>query len=394
MKKTKTVPVSESITKVTGRKLDFGIIGALVLALGFVVYNYVLVDEPDVVVDAPEVSPVEKTQSDPGPPVVAEEQIDVLPNSVAVLPFESLSLDPEDAFFAAGLHDELLSQLAKISDLNVIARTSVLRYADTEMPIPEIATELNVESIMEGTVRYAEGSVRVTTQLIDAASGAHLWAETYTRPFENIFEIETDIAMQIASALEAEFSPEEQNRIANTSNPSSPEAFALYIRGKELMQSSGPGPEILSRVQVDLERAIALDSEFAQAHAFLAGIHAEQRLFDTGTPDNWLSRVEELESLALEHVERALELDPNMGYGYSVLGKIHYVQWRGQETRRAHEKALQLSPNDPVVIIEAAWFHSYWGMHKEAIRLAERALELDPNNGDTQVRFGIILQGA
>jgi TolB-like protein len=203
-------------TRTTGLQLNYFIIGVLVLVVVFlVVDNYVLVDKPEVVSK-------EVTQTD-----IPAQMKGVLPNSIAVLPFDNLNPDAEDSWFSAGLHDELLNQLAKIRDLNIIARTSVLRYANSDKKISEIAEELNVETIMEGTVRYAEGRVRVTTQLVDAATGAHLWSETYTRPFENIFEIETDIASQIAAALEVEFAPEELHRIESATASRSPEALSL-----------------------------------------------------------------------------------------------------------------------------------------------------------------------
>ncbi len=138
MKRSHEVEVTESITHVTSRKIDFAIIGALVLALGFVVYNYVL-------------------EGGSG-------ESSVLPNSVAVIPFENVSPNPDDAYYATGIHDEILNQLAKLSALNVIARTSMQQYANTQKSIPEIARELNVETVMEGSVRYTGGRIRITAQ--------------------------------------------------------------------------------------------------------------------------------------------------------------------------------------------------------------------------------------
>ncbi len=219
------VVAGERITHVTGRKLDFAIIGALVLALGFVVYNYESGDD--------------------------EVAVSVLPNSVAVLPFENLSPDPDEAYFATGLHDEILSQLAKLSNLSVISRTSMLRYADSDLSIPEIARELNVGTVMEGSVRYADDRVRITTQLIDAATDEHLWSETYEREFSDIFAIESDIAMNVANALQAEFSLEEQQRIEEIPTDS-PEAYALYLRATTIF-FEGPGLLNVTRNRSRLE---------------------------------------------------------------------------------------------------------------------------------------------
>ena len=141
-----------------------------------------------------------------------------------------MSADPDDAYFAAGLHDEILNQLAKLKSLNVIARTSVMQYAGAERPITEIARELNVGTIMEGSVSYAEGRVAIRAQLIDADTGVHLWSESYNREFSDVFGIQADIAMNVANALEAEFSAEEQADLDRVPTESS-EAYRLYLAG-------------------------------------------------------------------------------------------------------------------------------------------------------------------
>ena len=194
------------------------------LALGFVIYNYESEDPP-----APGSETVVDTFAEAPTPLIAEEQPDVLPNSVAVLPFENLSLDPENAFFAAGIHESTLNQLAKIRDLTVIARTSVLQYAVDPPPIPEIAAALKVEMVMEGSVRYANDRVLITAQLIDGRTGAHLWSDEYNRGLADIFAVQAEIAAAIAMALEAEFSTTEQNDIERPLTDS-PEAYALYLK--------------------------------------------------------------------------------------------------------------------------------------------------------------------
>ena len=205
IKKTKSAPLSETFSRVTGRKLDFIIIGLMAVAITFLlVDNYWLEDS----LDSEMITGVAE------PPTPGEiTELAILPNSVAVLPFENLSLNPEDAFFAAGIHEEILNQLVKLSALNVIARTSMMSYAGTDKGIPEIAAELNVETVMEGSVRYADGRVLVTAQLIDPNTNAHLWSDSYNREFADIFAIQADIAMNIANALEAEFSVTEQESI-------------------------------------------------------------------------------------------------------------------------------------------------------------------------------------
>ena len=185
------------------------------MAVGFLVFNYVLVDEPVAVVETPQPPPAEEAQPGPEPaaPAVEETSREVLPNSVAVLPFENLSPDPDNAFFAAGIHESIISKLARIRNMSVIARTSVMQYADSPPPIPQIADELRVESVLEGSVRYANDRVLVTAQLIDGETGAHLWVDEYEGDLSDVFGIQADISMNIANSLRATFSLAEQEAI-------------------------------------------------------------------------------------------------------------------------------------------------------------------------------------
>ena len=362
MKKTKSVPLSASITKVTGRKLDFAIIGALVLALGFVVYN----DGSD---DAPSPGPeiMVDTFVDTLPLVVTAEQRDVLPNSVAVLPFENLSPDPNNAFFAAGIHDTILNELAKLRNMNVIARTSVLPYADGQTPIPEIAEELNVETVMEGSVQYADDRILVTAQLIDPETNAHLWSDSYNREFSDIFAIQADIAMNIANALEAEFSLEEQQSIEKIPTDS-PEAYRFYLAALDVFDD----------LRIDLlTQAILADPDFAAAYA----LRAQAYVGTLATLPVGESGVAEREALALRELDRALDLDPNLSLAHVIRAQIHAWNWRGREAREAYERAYQLSPKDPFVLTNYGNFLAFAGPQEEAIELHKSALQLDPREG-------------
>ncbi|MCZ6761163.1 MAG: tetratricopeptide repeat protein, partial [Gemmatimonadetes bacterium] len=318
--------------------------------------------------------------AEPTSPEDEDEQRAVLPNSVAVLPFDNLSPDPDDAYFAIGLHDEILSQLAKLSNLSVISRTSMLRYADSDLSIPEIARELNVGTVMEGSVRYADNRVRITTQLIDAATDEHLWSETYEREFSDIFAIESDIAMNIANALEAEFSLAEQESIDKQST-NSPEAYAFYLRA--ISGASGPGvPAII----YDLEQAIRLDPEFALAYAAAANWQSISLLgFGASSP----TQAAELERRAQDNAERALALDSTLGSAHAALANIHTANWRGVAAREAFERALQYSPNDANLLTEYARLKRYRGEYAEAIGLMQRAVELDPNNPNRLLNLGV-----
>jgi len=332
------VAAGESITHVTGRKLDFAIIGALVLALGFVVYNYVLVD--------------------------GEQAAGVLPNSVAVIPFENVSPNPDDAYYATGIHDEILNQLAKLSALNVIARTSMQQYANTEKSIPEIARELNVETVMEGSVRYSGGRIRITAQLNDGVTGAHLWSETYTRDFDDIFEIESDVAMNVANALEAEFSLEEQASIEQAIT-SSTEAYELYLRANSFIPNPiFVSPDELTRARALLDQAIELDPNFATAFVRRSGLYR-------GTGSGNLRR---------QDLATAVELDSSLALAHALIGDEYMGAFRGSEARQSFDRGREFGPNDPDVFSRYGFFLSVVGEYEEALHFAQRAVELDPRN--------------
>ena len=208
VKLTRDVAPEASITGRTGQRLDrvlIGMIGLLIVVL--IADNWLLPrrEGPPAAIQAPPVPSADAATTPATGVSTAAAPPTRLANSVAVLPFANMSPSAENAYFAAGIHEEVLNSLAKVSALNVIARTSMLRYEDTRLTMREIADELNVETIMEGSVRYAGAEVRITAQLIDPATGAHLWSEAYQRKIDDIFAIQADIAMNIANAIGAEF---------------------------------------------------------------------------------------------------------------------------------------------------------------------------------------------
>ena len=298
----------------------------------------------------------------------------VLANSVAVLPFENMSPKPDDAYFAAGLHEEVLNRLAQISALNVIARTSVMRFAKTTKPVPEIARELNVMTVMEGSVRFAGERVRVTMQLIDGATDMHLWSETYERPLGDIFAIESDIAMNVANALQATLSPIEQERITEAPTKS-PEAYALFLRANDADEHG----ETDTAMDL-LERAIKLDPEFAAAY----GRMALRQSFNT-VNTNVLSAVPperraEFAALSRKNAERAIALDPHVPYAHAALAMPAIAAWRWTEAEKAFESALDAAPNDDRTRRLVGLLLSALGRHEEAIAIAKRAVDLDPDH--------------
>jgi len=349
--RTKSIALSDSIARIAGRKLDVAIIGALILALGFVVIdNYVLENRSG---------------------ELAGMVTGVLPNSVAVLLCNNLSPDPDDAYFAASIHEQILNQLVRIQDLNVIARTSVLQYAESTPPIPRTAEKLNVETVMECSVRYAGDAILVTAQLINPETNSHLWSETYPGDLSDLstaFAMQADIAMNIANALQAEFSLAEQESIEKIQTVDR-DAYALYLRALST-------PNRDSR-HAALNQAIQLDPEFALAYSARA-------FMDTGrligvvtntTPDEAL----DLGLSIIADVQRALEYDPTLGRAQAALAIVHQANWRGARAEEAFQSALELSSNDIQVLWRYGEFKRFRGEYDQSIRWLQRAIELDPN---------------
>ena len=218
---------------------------------------------PPAASEAPATNPGSTAGTEPVPPSVAREE-----GLIAVLPFRNRSVREEDAFFAEGIHDDLLTQLSKIASLKVISRTSMMRYADSEKSIPEIARELGAAVVLEGAVQRAGNQVRVTAQLIDGATDVHLWAESYDRELstETIFAIKADIGHAVASAMQVVLSPEETDalRAGSTRNL---QAYEAFLRGKLLSGFSEISPERSRQAIAEFDRAIALDPGFAEAYA-------------------------------------------------------------------------------------------------------------------------------
>jgi TolB-like protein len=303
-----------------------------------------------------------------------------LANSVAVLPLTNLSPNQADAYFAAGIHEEILNYLAKLKSLNVIARTSMTRYANTDKTIPEIGEELNVETILEGSVRYADDRVRVTTQLIDAQSGAHLWSEAYERDFKDIFAIQADIAMSVANALNATFSPEEQREIERAPTIS-PEAYALQLQLLDLAARGNQGEQMLALADL----MIARDANFATPYAYKAVTYSS--LLINTTVGSARNRAE-TEALARSNAERALALDPANAAASAALINLDLFNWRWADARRAWERQYELTgrPGTNYFIWALSWMRQF----ERAIEVQELNLARDPNYWGAHWYLGIV----
>ena len=295
--------------------------------------------------------------------------------SIAVLPFENLSDDRENTFFADGVHDDILSSLAKIADLKVISRTSVQQYRTGVRNLRVIGEELGVAHVLEGTVRRAGNRVRVNAQLINARTDAHIWAETFDRELTDLFAIQTELAERIVKALQANLSPRE---MAGLQKPPTRdvEAYDLYVQARDLFRWSGIGDPQENGEQALplLDRALARDPSFALAYYLVSRIHGE--LFWFGYDKSW-ERLAKAKAAA----ETALRLQPELGEGHLALAFYHYYSSRDYETAiRELTLAQRALPNESDVASALGVIERRRGHWEESILHLERARQLDPRN--------------
>src|SRR5205823_506653 len=259
--------------------------------------------------------------------------------SVAVLPFGNLSRDPDNAYFADGIQDEILTRLAKIADLKVISRTSTQHYKSAPENLPEIARQLGVAHILEGSVQKSGDAVRINVQLIKAANDSHLWADTYDRRLTDIFSVETEVAKAIADQLRAHLSGQEEQVIA-AKPTDNPEAYDAYLRGLAYSLKTVNTPANALGAQKYLREAVRLDPKFALSWALLSFVDALGYLTQSLQPT--IALREE----ARQAAETALKLQPNLGEAILAKGYYHYACLKDYDTAvRYFEQARQLLPN-------------------------------------------------
>lgn len=291
------------------------------------------------------------------------------PLSIAVLPFVTRSSVDDTAFFADGIHDDLLTTLSKVAALKVISRTSVLEYRETSKKIRQIGRELGAANILEGGVQQAGDNVRINVQLIDAETDEHLWAHTYDRKLsiENIFDIQSEIVETIAAQLAATLSPQERARISRDRTDNL-EAFREFTRGKQDMSLASF--EALNEAVVHFEAAIGLDPEYVLAHAALANCYAS--MASTGAIS-----IAEMITRGREYIDNAVELDADNGFVQAVLAR-YAVAADDPEAEDLFLHALALAPNDVDVLSIYATHLRTARRSDEALPILERALDLDP----------------
>ena len=337
--------------------------------------------------------------------------------AIAVLPFVNLSDDPENEYFADGVAEDILTRLSQIGELHVVSRTSVTRYKGTDKSIAEIASELRVGTILEGSVRRAGDRVRVVAQLIEASTDRHLWAETYDRDLSDIFAVQAGIAENIASALHAQLAPDQVARVRHSSTENV-EAYELFLRGRALIYRMRP-QDVERGVEL-VEEATSLDPGFANAFATLAAAKFINAYYGTPDPGEALRA-------ALSYSDDALSSDPDLASAWAARGcaKSHLWDWEGgeadlvraieldpndydarfyhghmlnhlarfEEAEQSFAKAASLAPSEPMPRQHRANSLMMLGRPGEAIDLAEQAVDLDPALFEPPIILGWVLAG-
>ena len=341
----KEVVRSESITRITGRKLDFIIITVLVLALVYFTYDEFVIEPAQ----------EETLATDSAQEIVATE----VQQSIAVLPFVNMSPDPDQEYFSDGLSEEILNLLAKIPDLKVIARTSSFSFKGTNEDARSIGATLGVKTLLEGSVRKAGERVRITAQLIDVSDGSHIWSDTYDRTLTDIFAIQDDVAAAIIDALQIHVGAN-PTRGRPTENI---EAYALFLKGREqftLIETP--------KAREYLLQAVALDPGFAEAYELLA--------FVSVYVGDFIGH-EEARKLSLDAATKALQIDPNMAFARFLWNDaLDDTSWT--QTLRSMELVARDNPGNQFILDHMIEYLGIVGYFREAHEMAEKFVYLNP----------------
>src|SRR6516162_3075868 len=349
----------------SGLLRGFGLAGILLLLAG--ITFWVLHPRP---------SPTQPSEKVSASSPAAELLTSIPEKSIAVLPFENLSSDKENAYFADGIQDEILTRLSKIADLKVISRTSTQHYKSAPENLPEIARQLGVAHVLEGSVQKSGDAVRVNVQLIKAANDSHLWADIYDRKLTDIFAVESEVAKAIAEQLRAKLTGQEEQVLANrpTENP---EAHDAYLRGLAYALKSGNTPANTLGAQKHLKEAVRLDPKFALSWALLSYIDARGYLTQNLQP------TVALREQARQAAETALTLQPNLGEAILAKGYYHYACLKDYDTATRYlEQARQFLPNSSRISESLAYVTRRQGQWAESESYFSEAEKLDPRNGN------------
>jgi len=357
IKRAEDVDLSKSVRRKPGRKLDFFIIAVLLLVIAILVFQRL----------HPNVSP--------RVPLALEK-------SIAVLPFENLSEEKANAYFADGIQDEILTKLAGIGDLKVISRSSAAKYKSKPEDLKTVANELGVATVLEGSVQKAGDKVRVNVQLLDARIDTHLWAKSYDRDLKDVFAVESEVAQEIADTLRAKLSPSQADTLA-TAPTRDTDAYDLFLKGEyeEHQAESALNPELFDRAQTFYRQALARDPNFALAYARLANSELQRHWFISNLTSAGLAEVK-------SNIDRALGIAPASPDAHLALARFYYFGYRDYDPAlRELDRTAELQPNNADARATYAYIYRRRGEWKQSLVAAERAAELDPR--DPQISFNI-----
>jgi TolB-like protein/tetratricopeptide (TPR) repeat protein len=358
IKRTEDVDLSKSVTRKTGRKLDFFIIAVLLLVIAILVFQRL----------HPNVSPAVSSS---------------LEKSIAVLPFDNLSRDPDNAYFSDGIQDEILTKLAAIGELKVISRKSTAKYKSTPEDLKTVARELGVASVLEGSVQKAGDKVRVNVQLLDARIDTHLWAKSYDRDLKDVFAVESEVAQEIADTLRAKLSPSQSDALA-TAPTRDTEAYDLFLRGEyEEHQAEGVlNAEPFDRAQTFYRQALARDRNFALAYARLAYSELNRHWFISNLTSAQLAEVK-------SNIDRALTIAPASPDAHLALGVFYYWGYRDYDAGlRELDRAIELQPSSSNSWNFRAAIYRRRGEWQRSLAEFDRAAELDPRDSGIPAEIG------
>ena len=305
--------------------------------------------------------------------------------SLAVLPLANLSRDPEQDYFADGMTETLIANLAQVKALRVISRTSVMHYKGTSKTVPEIARDLNVDAVIEGTVQRSGNRVRVTAHLIRVQTNASEWAKIYERDSQDVLMMQSELAQAIVSEVRVRLTPQERQHLASV-RAINPDAYDAYLLGN--YHSSKRSPASLAKGIEYFQEAIRIDPSYAQAYAGLAYAFVER--------DIWGGLgIGKTSDQIRANTLTALELDGNLAEAHDLLGRIHFqYDWDWQGTEAEYKRAIELNPNLALSYVDYAYFLQAMGRHQEALAAAHRAVELDPLSAQNICDEGRILYRA
>jgi len=300
-------------------------------------------------------------------------------HSIAVLPLVNFSGDPQQEYFADGMTEELIAELGKVQALRVISRQSVMHYKGTNKTVPQIARELQVDAVIEGSAMRTTDRVRITAQLIQANPERHLWSENYERNFSDAITLQDEMAHAIVREIRVALTPQERQSLVNVP-PVSTEAYEAYLKGRYYQDRFGIEDKIKAREW--FQRAIEKDPQFAPAYAWLGWTYTESY-------NNWGGSIRESYERAMALAQQAIALDDGLAESHIVLAKIRREydwDWAGAE--REFKKAISINPSSASAHASYATLLSYLGRHDEAVREAKLALQLDPVAHYTNLELG------